>query len=118
MPGNLDLKPHTYNFLKENQSRRTEAMVNYVTETDECRSRHLLRYFGQTESVDCGNCDVCRARKNDEKEIETKLKNGLGEGYGIEDVKRITGSPETLPPKVLKVLRRLIDEGIISPPRN
>ena len=56
--------------------------------------------------------------KNEVNVFAVRLKNGLGEGYGIEDVKRITGSPETLPPKVLKVLRRLIDEGIISPPRN
>ena len=118
MPGNLDLKPHTYNFLKENQSRRTEAMVNYVTETDECRSRHLLRYFGQEESEDCGNCDICRGRRNDERQIERKLISELGEDYCIEDVKKLTGSPENLPPRVLKVLRRLIDSGTLPPPKN
>ena len=118
MPGNLDLKPRTYNFLKENQHRRTEAMVEFVTQTEECRSRRILRYFGQTESEDCGNCDICRARKNDERQIERKLMSELGEGYCIEDVKRLTGSPETLPPRVLKVLRRLIDSGTLPPPRN
>ncbi len=118
MPGNLDLKPHTYNFLKENQSKRTEAMVDYVTETDECRSRHLLRYFGQEESEDCGNCDICRGRRNDERQIERKLISELGEDYCIEDVKRLTGSPENLPPRVLKVLRRLIDSGTLPPPKN
>lgn len=118
MPGNLDLKPRTYNFLKENQHRRTEAMVEFVTQTDECRSRRILRYFGQTESEDCGNCDICRARKNDERQIERKLMSELGEGYCIEDVKRLTGSPETLPPRVLKVLRGLIDSGTLPPPRN
>lgn len=118
MPGNLDLKPRTYNFLKENQHRRTEAMVEFVTQTEECRSRRILRYFGQTESEDCGNCDICRARKNDERQIERKLMSELGEGYCIEDVKRLTGSPETLPPRVLKVLRRLIDSGTLPAPRN
>ena len=118
MPGNLDLKPRTYNFLKENQHRRTEAMVEFVTQTEECRSRRILKYFGQTESEDCGNCDICRARKNDERQIERKLMSELGEGYCIEDVKRLTGSPETLPPRVLKVLRRLIDSGTLPPPRN
>ena len=118
MPGNLDLKPHTYNFLKENQSRRTEAMVDYITETDECRSRHLLRYFGQEESEDCGNCDICRGRRNDERQIERKLISELGKDYCIEDVKKLTGSPENLPPRVLKVLRRLIDSGTLPPPKN
>ena len=37
-------------------------MLEYASETDECRSRFLLRYFGQTESSDCGTCDVCRSK--------------------------------------------------------
>ena len=92
--------------------------MDYVTETDECRSRHLLRYFGQEESEDCGNCDICRGRRNDERQIERKLISELGEDYCIEDVKKLTGSPENLPPRVLKVLRRLIDSGTLPPPKN
>lgn len=61
MPGNLDLQPGKYNFLKDNFIRRTQAMVEYASETDECRSRFLLKYFGQNESSDCGQCDVCRS---------------------------------------------------------
>lgn len=61
MPGNLDLQPGKYNFLKDNFIRRTQAMVEYASETDGCRSRFLLKYFGQNESTDCGQCDVCRS---------------------------------------------------------
>ena len=61
VPGNLDLQPGKYNFLKDNFIRRTQAMVEYASETDECRSRFLLKYFGQNESSDCGQCDVCRS---------------------------------------------------------
>lgn len=61
MPGNLDLQLGKYNFLKDNFIRRTQAMVEYASETDECRSRFLLKYFGQNESTDCGQCDVCRS---------------------------------------------------------
>lgn len=61
MPGNLDLQMGKYNFLKDNFIRRTQAMVGYASETDECRSRFLLEYFGQDESADCGQCDVCRS---------------------------------------------------------
>jgi ATP-dependent DNA helicase RecQ len=35
-------------------------MIDYVTQEDTCRSAYLLEYFGQTDSADCGTCDVCR----------------------------------------------------------
>ena len=63
MPGNVDLQKQKYAFLLENAKARADAMVEYASETDECRSRWLLRYFGQEESSDCGACDVCRARQ-------------------------------------------------------
>ena len=63
MPGNVDLQKDKYAFLLDNARARAEAMVEYVSEGTECRSRWLLRYFGQEESADCGVCDVCRAAR-------------------------------------------------------
>ncbi len=63
MPGNLDLQLSKYVFLRDNYIHRSDAMVEYASETNECRSRFLLRYFGQEESSDCGKCDVCRSIK-------------------------------------------------------
>ena len=60
MPGNLDLRLDKYKFLRDNYIQRSEAIIEYASETNECRSRHLLRYFGQEESCDCGQCDICR----------------------------------------------------------
>ena len=39
-------------------------MVEYATEDYECRSRFLLRYFGETDTKDCGQCDVCLDRRS------------------------------------------------------
>lgn len=61
MPGNVDLQPAKYDFLKKNAHERVEAMVEYASEDSLCRSRFLLKYFGQEESSDCGTCDVCRS---------------------------------------------------------
>ncbi|MCD8206552.1 MAG: RecQ family ATP-dependent DNA helicase [Bacteroidales bacterium] len=61
---NLDLMPQRYEFLKNALHERVSAMTDYVAEETECRSRFLLRYFGQTESTDCGHCDVCRAKSD------------------------------------------------------
>ena len=60
MPGNVDLQKEKYAFLLENARERADAVVEYASETELCRSRWLLRYFGQEESADCGTCDVCR----------------------------------------------------------
>ncbi len=62
-PGNVDLQKEKYNFLLDNARGRADAMVEYASGTEECRSRWLLRYFGQEETEDCGSCDVCRARR-------------------------------------------------------
>ena len=34
-------------------------MIQYVKTDNQCRSRQLLRYFGERNSHDCGQCDVC-----------------------------------------------------------
>ena len=58
--GNVKLSPLRYKMLQETYHKRMETMIEYVTEEDVCRSRFLLAYFGQSESADCGKCDVCR----------------------------------------------------------
>ena len=60
-PGNVDLMPERYRMLRDNFRSRSEAMLEYASETSECRSRYLLRYFGQTDTTDCGTCDICRS---------------------------------------------------------
>jgi ATP-dependent DNA helicase RecQ len=48
-----------YDDLKARFSQRIEKMLEYATCDNICRSRMLLRYFGETKSEDCGQCDVC-----------------------------------------------------------
>ena len=61
MPKNVKLTPERHERLKSTYMERRTTMIDYVNESDTCRSRYLLAYFGQTESTDCGTCDVCRA---------------------------------------------------------
>lgn len=75
VPGNLDLQKDKYFFLKENSSKRLEAMENYVSKSDICRSQYLLAYFGQSESKPCGSCDVCR-RENTMEDYRKLLDDG------------------------------------------
>ena len=58
---NLVFPPSVYADLKERFTERIARMVDYATNDAVCRSRQLLAYFGETDSHDCGHCDVCLA---------------------------------------------------------
>ena len=51
--------PSVYEERKEQFTQRIHAMIDYATNDAICRSRQLLRYFGEEDSHDCKQCDVC-----------------------------------------------------------
>ena len=61
----LMIEPEVYEDRKSSYVERIESMINYATNDSECRSRQLLRYFGETSASDCGQCDVCLALRDD-----------------------------------------------------
>ena len=62
------IPPAVYEDRKEQYRQRIHAMIEYATTDNICRSRQLLRYFGETESHDCHQCDVCLSDTNDSVE--------------------------------------------------
>ena len=52
--------PSVYEERKKQYKKRIEAMLYYAEETDFCRSKVLLHYFGEKDAHDCQQCDVCR----------------------------------------------------------
>lgn len=48
-----------YDNRKKEYIERVKAVIDYATNDDVCRSRQLLKYFGETKSTDCMQCDVC-----------------------------------------------------------
>ena len=56
----LTFPPEIYEQRKEAYARRLHYMLEYITQTQECRSRLLLSYFGEQKSKACGLCDVCQ----------------------------------------------------------
>ncbi len=52
-----------YDSLRQRYADRIQAMLAYVQTNDQCRSRQLLRYFGEENGHDCGQCDVCLSYK-------------------------------------------------------
>ena len=55
----IQILPAVYEERKEQFTKRIHAMIDYATNDTVCRSRQLLRYFGEEDSHDCKQCDVC-----------------------------------------------------------
>ena len=111
-PGNVDLKPAEYERLKEMSAARSEAMIEYAQEQDECRSRYLLRYFGQTESKDCGGCDVCRSRRRlDYTRQQISAFMQAHPSATVSEVRAFCANPGgRLSPDAIEIYRSLLDE--------
>ncbi len=113
MPGNLDLRKDRYRFLRENARKRADTMEEYVTQSETCRSKYLIAYFGQEDSRDCGCCDVCRsrsARERTERMITSYV--SAHPGLSTEEFKAWCDDPSNaLPPYAMELYREMLDEG-------
>ncbi|MBQ8483076.1 MAG: RecQ family ATP-dependent DNA helicase [Bacteroidales bacterium] len=126
-PKNVNLDPDRYVLLKNSSMERMQKMTDYISEEDICRSAYLLDYFGQSESDDCGTCDVCRAgnaKRQDssvqedlEKNLSDFINKDMGGTYSLEDVARRFGSATADTSRdYLQVLRKMIDRGAVPAP--
>lgn len=124
MPGNVDLQPKKYQFLKDNSERRMQAMSWYVSQKEVCRSRSLLKYFGQEDSCDCGTCDVCRAargRQDSPSDTPDRIASWFREhrDAGIDDFVAYCRDPRNeMPEDAMATLRMLVDQGIVTIGKN
>ena len=64
----LHIPPAVYEERKQRYEARVNAMLEYVDNDTACRSRLLLRYFGEKNEHDCGQCDTCLALRNRPKD--------------------------------------------------
>ena len=113
--------PSRYAMLRESFHARAEAMLEYVSETSECRSRYLLRYFGQTEAADCGQCECTASlrvppatltlQQMTRRKLIAYIDEKDGE-YSLEEIVAEFGNPSgNHSPDYLDILRQLIDNG-------
>ncbi len=107
----LILSREVYEDRRESYEQRIRSMVAYATNDAVCRSRQLLRYFGEESSTDCGQCDVCQANTH-HPETESTADHQIlqllsdGERHHIGELHRLS-----LPRlKVDEALKRLIHE--------
>ncbi|MBW8325468.1 MAG: RecQ family ATP-dependent DNA helicase [Prolixibacteraceae bacterium] len=108
----LKITKENYTDRKRDYMERIDAMIHYASSGHKCRSQLLLQYFGETESVRCGKCDVCMERnelnvsKYEFDTISDQIKKLLLEPCFYEELlARIEGKPEN----AVKIVRWLLE---------
>lgn len=116
--GRLAITRDIYEERKESYITRIKAMTEYATAEDKCRSRMLLRYFGEKNEHNCGLCDVCLSKHHsgmklgEFQEMENQIREQLETSplSAATLLNRINGERE----KAERVLSYLLSEEIIQ----
>ena len=112
----LHIPASVYEERKARYEARIKAMEEYVTPENICRSRMLLRYFGEKNEHNCGQCDVClskRATDNLSEESYEEVKRQILDLLShspltpAETADQIKAEKEDIG----QVIRYLLDEG-------
>ena len=69
----IQIMPEVYEARKQQFEQRIHAMIQYASCDEICRSRQLLRYFGEENDHDCGQCDVCLSHRAEGLVSEPRL---------------------------------------------
>ena len=73
----IQLMPVIYEERKAQFAERIHAMIAYATNDNVCRSRQLLRYFGEDNDHDCRQCDVCLSHRPEGMVSEPRLNEAM-----------------------------------------
>ena len=112
----LHIPASVYEERKARYEARIKAMEEYVTTENICRSRMLLRYYGEKNEHNCGQCDVClskRATDNLSEESYEEVKRQILDLLShspltpAETADQIKAEKEDIG----QVIRYLLDEG-------
>ncbi len=111
----LIINTERINALKKTHLQRTEAMIHYITENNVCRTKLMLRYFGQQYDGNCGHCDVCGNAKRQSapaQSIEAAITQLLKTEQELSLTMICTRLPQYSIAEITDIIRSMIDDGI------
>ena len=73
----VQIPPSVYEERKAQFEERIHAMINYAKDDAVCRSRQLLRYFGEESDHDCHQCDVCLSHRSEGLVSEPRMNEAM-----------------------------------------
>ena len=113
---NIQLSKENYKNQKKAAEKRLQSLLNFLSNSIQCRSQQLLYYFGQNDVKRCGICDICQRKnkvelneiefKSLEKLIENNLKSGPKHLYDL-----VSGIEKFEEDKTISVIRWLLDNN-------
>ncbi|SHF32196.1 ATP-dependent DNA helicase RecQ [Bacteroides faecichinchillae] len=108
-----------YEDRKVRYEARIKAMEEYVTTDNICRSRMLLRYFGEKNEHSCKQCDVCLSHHADNHLSETSFEELKRQILFILNKKKLTPADianqvETEKEDIGEVIQYLLEEGVLK----
>ena len=117
LPKHLTFPPAIYEQMQQRMKYRVDAMRRFVFDDNKCRVNTMLEYFGETPTQVCGTCDVCRDRRKqsvvNEKQLTETIMYLLSHGTKP-TIDYIARQSSVSPDRVIKILRPLLDEGVIE----
>ena len=119
LPEEIVISKTVYEERKAQFEKRIESIINYAENDTVCRSRQLLRYFGETRTEDCQQCDVCLAHQKTPQSYKNAFNQALkaikemladGEKHSITELNKITLNQDAKD----EALEYLVNEEVIG----
>lgn len=118
----LQIDTEAHNKRKGIFSERIDKIINYIKDTDTCRSKSIGNYFGDGKMNDCGICDNCLRKKRSTLSQDTfntiaaSLQQMLQTPLTAEEIlKQLSGHPKD---HIWTVINFWVDEGKLTIDKN
>jgi len=109
----LFIPQSVYEKRRDKLIERIKNVIEYGSSQTQCRSKMLLRYFGEKKAKDCGKCDVCIEKKRKDMRssemdqlIQTVLNQLNEKEMTTDEIIAATDYPES---RLIEALRFLSD---------
>lgn len=63
--------------IQKNKLRKWEENKFYIQDSDFCKMKLILSYFGERDAENCGKCSVCRKRNNSKRTLSSDIAQQL-----------------------------------------
>ena len=115
----LYLEEKKWEERKNYEKEKLDKISSYLIDNKSCRSKLLLHYFGEKESVKCGKCDFCINEKrqnikdSEYNKITNKLENILkDEELTIEEICKLL--PNYSEHKIISIIQYLFENDRVG----